>query len=459
MADFSKSYIYGITLVSAMGGFLFGYDWVVIGGAKPFYESMFGISSVPGMQAWAMSSAIVGCIIGAMFSGFLSDNYGRRKPLILSAVLFLVASAGTGFAGSAEVFVFFRIAGGIGIGLASAISPVYIAEISPAAYRGRFVSVNQLTIVVGILAAQIVNYLIAESVPAAADTAYISNSWNGQWGWRWMFFACAFPSLIFLGLLTVLPESPRWLIRAGRADRALPVLTRIGGKAYARNEAETISQSLLQSSGITSLKKLTEARSGKVVLLGIVIAVFQQWSGINIIFNYAQEVFASAGYGISDILFNIVFTGSVNLVFTLVAMKKIDSWGRKRLMLAGASGLAVIYTALGVAYFTGVQGTVVLLLVVSGIAVYAMTLAPVTWVILSEIFPTRVRGTAMALSTVALWIACFVLTYTFPLLNNALGAAGTFWVYAGICVAGFIFILTVLPETQNKSLEEIEQSI
>lgn len=459
MNKFSKSYIFWITMVSAMGGFLFGYDWVVIGGAKPFYESYFGISTSAGLQAWTMSSAIAGCVMGAVLSGLLSDRYGRRKPLLLSAIMFFIASLGTGMAQELEIFVIFRIIGGVGIGLASAISTVYIAEISPAAYRGRFVSVNQLTIVIGILSAQIINFLIAEPVPTGADALMIRNSWNGLWGWRWMFYACAFPSFLFFVLLIVLPESPRWLIKAGKTEKSLPILTRIGGTAYARDEVEMITESMNKSTEITSLRKLIESRSGKVVLLGVVIAVFQQWSGINIVFNYAQEIFQSAGYGISDILFNIVFTGSVNLVFTLFAMKKIDTWGRKRLMLAGASGLAVIYTILGSAYYFNLQGTVVLLLVVTAIAVYAMTLAPVTWVILSEIFPTKVRGSAMAVATFALWIACFLLTYTFPLLNKALGPSGTFWVYAGICIAGFIFIFKKLPETQNKSLEEIEQSL
>ena len=442
-----------------MGGFLFGYDWVVIGGAKPFYESVFGITTAAGLQAWVMSSAIAGCIAGALFSGYLSDKVGRRKPLLLSAVLFFLGSIGTGFAGTPGMFVVFRIAGGAGIGLASAISPIYIAEISPAAYRGRFVAVNQLTIVIGILSAQGVNYLIAEPVPENATTAFIRESWNGLWGWRLMFFACAVPSLLFFIMLSVLPESPRWLIRAGKTEEALPVLRRTGGEEYASIEAASITLALKQSSGITSLRKLISSKSGKVVLLGIVIAVFQQWSGVNIIFNYAQEVFASAGYGISDILFNIVFTGSVNLVFTLVAMKFIDSWGRRRLMLTGASGLAVIYIALGYSFYTGLQGTPVLVLVIAGIAIYAMTLAPVTWVVLSEIFPSQVRGAAMAVATMALWVACFVLTYTFPLLNRSLGASGTFWIYAGICLGGFVFLLLKLPETRNKSLEEIEQFI
>ncbi len=440
-----------------MGGFLFGYDWVVIGGAKPFYEVFFQISGSAQLQAWAMSSAILGCVLGAVFSGFLSDNYGRRKPLLLSAALFFIASIGTGLAETLWVFIGFRILGGVGIGLASAISTVYIAEIAPAAFRGRFVALNQLTIVIGILSAQIVNYLIAEKVPLGADEAFILGSWNGQMGWRWMFFVCAFPSLVFLLMLMLMPESPHWLLKAGKTEKAMRILQRVGGSDYANSESATIQNALNQASEITSLRKLIALGMGNVLVLGVVIAVFQQWSGINTVFNYAQEVFAAAGYGISDTLFNIVFTGSVNLVFTLIAMNKIDKWGRKSLMLAGASGLAVIYLFLGGAFYFDLKGMVVLLLVVAAIAIYAMTLAPVTWVVLSEIFPTKVRGAAMALSTFALWTACFILTYTFPLMNEALGTSGTFWVYGLICAAGFWFILKNLPETKHKTLEEIEK--
>lgn len=277
-----------------------------------------------------------------------------------------------------------------------------------------------------------------------------------RWDGGGCFYACALPSLVFLLMLLVMPESPRWLLKAGKAEKALRILQRIGGSDYANSESATIQSALYQASEITSLRKLIALGMGNVLVLGVVIAVFQQWSGINTVFNYAEEVFEAAGYGISDTLFNIVFTGSVNLVFTLIAMNKIDKWGRKSLMLAGASGLALIYLFLGGALFRH-AGVVVLLLVVAAIAIYAMTLAPVTWVVLSEIFPTKVRGAAMALSTFALWTACFILTYTFPLMNEALGTSGTFWVYGLICAAGFWFIFRNLPETKHKTLEEIER--
>lgn len=457
--QFNNSYLFAISMVSAMGGLLFGYDWVVIGGAKPFYERFFDITTSANLQAWAMSSALIGCILGAVVSGVISDKFGRKWPLLLSAFLFTVASLGTGLASSYWIFVVFRIIGGIGIGLASALSPMYIAEVAPSHLRGRFVSLNQMTLVVGILAAQIVNLLIADKVPAGVSDAFIRASWNGQMGWRWMFFACAVPSVIFFLLVFTLPESPRWLMKAGKQEKAFPTLNKIGGEAYAREEIANIKATLDDVAEKIDFKALFNPKFKNVLLIGIVVAVFQQWCGINTVFNYAEEIFTAAGYGVSDTLFNIVITGTVNLVFTLVAMFTVDKWGRKKLMVFGASGLAISYLLLGSAFYFGLKGVAVLSLVVVAIAIYAMSLAPITWVILSEIFPNRVRGAAMALATFALWIACFILTYTFPLLNKSFGAAGTFWVYAGICILGFLFVLIKLPETKGKTLEEIESEL
>jgi sugar porter (SP) family MFS transporter len=301
--------------------------------------------------------------------------------------------------------------------------------------------------------------MIAESVPTGASDAFIRASWNGQMGWRWMFFACGIPAAAFFLLAFTLPESPRWLVKAGKQESALPTLRKIGGEAYAREEMATIQATLDDVADKVDFKALFHPSFRTVLLIGIVIAVFQQWCGINTVFNYAEEIFTAAGYGVSDTLFNIVITGTVNLVFTLVAMFTVDNWGRKKLMIFGSTGLAVTYILLGSAFFFHLQGVAVLALVVTAIAIYAMSLAPITWVILSEIFPNRIRGAAMALATFALWVACFILTYTFPLLNKSLGAAGTFWVYAGICTIGCLFLLFRLPETNGKSLEEIENEL
>jgi sugar porter (SP) family MFS transporter len=458
-SNFNRQFILGITLVSAMGGLLFGYDYVVIGGAKPFYERYFEITNSPHLQGWAMSCALIGCLVGALISGYLTDRFGRKKPLILAAFLFTIAAIGTGAFNSFNLFILFRLIGGLGIGLASAVSPMYIAEISPAAMRGRLVSINQLTIVIGILAAQIVNYLIAEKVPEGATDLTILNSWNGQTGWRWMFWAGTFPALAFFALSFFIPESPRFLAKSGNWSGATGILQRIGGLHYAEEAKKEIASTLHGNSSKIDWKSLTSVKVRPILILGIVLAIFQQWCGINVIFNYAEEIFSSAGYSVNDMLFNIVITGTVNLVFCLVAMRMVDSWGRRKLMLLGSLGLAIIFFSLGATYYFELKGLAILALVMLAIATYSMTLAPITWVILSEIFPNSIRGAAMAIATTSLWIACFVLTYTFPLLNKMLHASGTFWLYALICLFGYLFILKRLPETKGKSLEEIENKL
>ena len=458
--NYNWGYLISISLVSAMGGLLFGYDWVVIGGAKPFYEPFFRITDSAFLQGWAMSCALIGCLAGAVISGWLSDRYGRKKLLILSAALFVAASIGTGGASSFTLFVLFRILGGIGIGLASNLSPMYIAEVTPGSVRGRFVSINQLTIVIGILAAQLINWRLAEPVPAGATVNEIMISWNGQTGWRWMFYACTVPAMLFFILMWIVPESPRWLAKnQNNQARALGILAKIGGSQFAENELKSINETLNTKDSKSELSFLRQSGTLKIIILGVVLAVFQQWCGINVIFNYAQEIFADAGYSVSDTLFNIVITGSVNLIFTFVGMFTVDRLGRKALMLFGAGGLAMIFAITGAMYFFQIQGLPLLIMVVIAIACYAMSLAPVTWVVLSEIFPNRIRGVAMSIATFALWTACFVLTYTFPLLNKLLNASGTFWLYGIICIFGFWFILRKLPETKGKSLEEIEHEL
>ena len=458
--NYNWNYLVAISLVSAMGGLLFGYDWVVIGGAKPFYEPFFGITTSAALQGWAMSCALIGCLAGSVLSGWLSDRFGRKRLLILSAGLFVAASLGTGAAGSFETFIIFRMLGGIGIGLASNLSPMYIAEITPGNVRGGFVSINQLTIVIGILAAQLINWRIAQPVPSGATTADILASWNGQIGWRWMFYACTVPASLFFIMMWFVPESPRWLAKdKSNHHKIHKILVKIGGLEYADSELNSIEETLKLTSEKTDLRLLKQPGVSKMLILGIVIAVFQQWCGINVIFNYAQEIFASAGYSVSDILFNIVITGSVNLIFTFIGMFTVDKLGRKALMLIGSGGLAGIFAIIGGMYFFHLQGLPLLIMVVVAIACYAMSLAPVTWVVLSEIFPNRIRGVAMSISTFALWAACFVLTYTFPLLNQLLKASGTFWLYGFICILGFWFIFKKLPETKGKSLEEIEHEL
>ena len=461
MNNFNKKFIYFICMVSAMGGLLFGYDWVVIGGAKPFYELYFDIADSPLMQGVAMTTALVGCLIGAMMAGALADKYGRKPLLIIAAVFFTVSAIATGLFNDFTMFNVARFIGGIGIGVASALSPMYIAEISPTAIRGKLVSLNQMTIVLGILGAQICNWLIADAVPAEFGSEEILASWNGQMGWRWMFWAETVPAALFLLLAFFIPESPRWQIMKGLKTEAQKTLANIGGAQYAEMEVAAVAQSSQReaASETAGLKTLFTRKYAAVLTLGIVIAVFQQWCGTNVIFNYAQEIFSAAGYAVGDVLFNIVITGVANVVFTVVALYTIDRWGRRSLMLMGAGSLAVIYLILGTCYYFNVTGFFMVILVVAAISAYAMTLGPVTWVLLAEIFPNRVRGVAMATCTFALWTGCCTLTFSFPPMNAALGSSGSFWIYSAICFCGFAFFLRCCPETKGVSLEELEKKL
>ena len=426
----SKSFLYFICAVSAMGGLLFGYDWVVIGGAKPFYELYFGITDSPVMQGVAMSTALVGCLIGAMVAGAAADRWGRKPLLTTAAVLFTVSAVGTGLFNDFTLFNIARFVGGIGIGVASALSPMYIAEVSPANIRGRLVSLNQMTIVLGILAAQIVNMLLARDTSVVAEQA-----WNVAWGWRWMFWAETLPAALFLVMSLFIPESPVF--------KKLKVES---GKLKVNKQEE-------------GLKELMKGRYARVLVLGLVIAVFQQWCGTNVIFNYAQEIFTGAGYDVDGMFIDIVITGIANVVFTFVALYTIEKWGRRTLMLIGAGGLGLIYLTLGTCYFMEVKGVMMVCLVVTAISVYAMTLGPVTWTLLAEIFPNRIRGVAMATCTFALWVGCCTLTFSFPSMNAALGSSGSFWIYSAICICAFIFLWRRCPETKGKSLEELEKEL
>ena len=447
MKGYNARYVWTISAVAALGGLLFGYDFVVIGGAKPFYERCFQLNGGH-LVGWANSCALLGCLLGSIAAGGLSERLGRKKLLILSAFLFAVSSVLTGWAPVFTWFVVWRIVGGVAIGMASNVSPMYIAEVSPAAWRGRLVSLNQLTIVVGILGAQIVNWLIAQPVPESATDQMIRDSWNGQFGWRWMFTAVAVPSVVFFVSAFFVPESPRWLVEKGRLASPTACWR---ASAEMRMPISALPKSAAASAPRRACGLPNCSRPGMLRILGIgvVLAVLQQWSGINVIFNYAEEIYRGAGYSVNGILFNIVITGAINLAFTFVALGFVDRIGRRVLMLAGCAGIAVSHTLLGLAYHFGLKGIPVLVLTLCTIGCYAMSLAPVTWVLISEIFPNRMRGVAVSIAVSALWIACFVLTFTFPLLNAALGASGTFWLYAAICLAGFVFVKRWVPGDQG----------
>ena len=456
---YNTGYVWTISAVAALGGLLFGYDWVVIGGAKPFYEKFFRLGSEE-LIGWANSCALIGCLAGSIVSGAMSERLGRKKLLVLTAVLFAVSSVFTGWAGTFSSFVIWRIISGGGIGIASNVSPTYIAEISPAPWRGRMVTLNQLTIVVGILAAQIVNWLIAEKVPDGATAEMIRQSWNGQYGWRWMFTIVAIPALIFFVTALFIPESPRWLAKTGNKEQARRTLARIGGEQYGEETLAEIQSALgSEAEGRVRWRELLAPGILRVLLIGVALAVLQQWSGINIIFNYAEEIYRNAGYGVSDILFNIVITGTINLALTLVALTLVDRVGRRSLMLWGCAGIALSHLVLGLIYRAEIKGLPALVITLCTIACYALSLAPVTWVLISEIFPNRLRGIGVSIAVSALWSASFLLTFTFPILNRVLGNAGTFWIYAGVCFAGFFFVYFRVPETKGTTLEEIEREL
>ena len=451
-----RGFLYFICSVAAMGGLLFGYDWVVIGGAKPFYELYFGISESPVLQGVAMSTALVGCLIGAMVTGAAADRYGRKPLLIVAAILFTVSAIATGLFNDFTMFNIARFIGGVGIGVASALSPMYIAEVSPTEIRGRMVSLNQMTIVLGILAAQVVNMLLARDTSVAE-----SQAWNLEWGWRWMFWAETVPAAIFLIMSFAIPESPVYLrMKNENEEMALDELV-INTNDYVITTSDEKFALVFSRAGM--MRKLSmilsQASLRKVLLLGLVIAVFQQWCGTNVIFNYAQEIFVGAGFNVDDMFINIVITGVANVIFTIVALYTIERWGRRTLILIGAGGLGLIYLILGTCYFFEVKGFVMVCLVVAAISTYAMTLAPVTWTLLAEIFPNRIRGIAMATCTFALWVGCCTLTFSFPSMNAALGSSGSFWIYSTICFCAFLFLWRRCPETKGKSLEELESEL
>jgi len=471
-ARYNMAFIWLICAVAALGGLLFGWDWVVIGGAKPFFEPYFGIAQdvvkdgVPKIEAnerlsgWANSCALLGCLIGALAAGGLSDKFGRKKLLIFSAFLFTTSSVLTGWAGSLSQFILWRITGGVAIGMASNLSPLYIAEVAPASLRGRLVTLNQLTIVFGILGAQLLNMTIAQKVADGATAQMIAQSWNGQYGWRWMFTLVAAPSLLFFLSAFAVPESPRWLVKNGQDELARRVLARIGGPVYAQAETTDIQRTIAaEQVARVHLRTLLEPKMVRVLLIGCALAVLQQWSGINVLFNYAQNIFQNAGFGVNTILLFIVITGVVNMLSTFIALGTVDHWGRRSLMLFGCAGIAVSHVLMGLAYALQLQGLAVLVFALAAIGCYGMSLAPVTWVLISEIFPNRIRGTAISVAVSALWIACFLLTYTFPILERRIGTGSTFWIYAAICAVGFVFIRACVPETKGKSLEDIERQL
>lgn len=434
-SSFNATYILGISFISALGGYLFGFDFAVIAGALPFLQQQFGLDAY--WEGFATGSLALGAIIGCVIAGAMADKYGRKKGLLLASAIFGISSLAMAIAPDRNIFIAFRFVAGIGVGMASMLSPMYIAEVAPAHLRGRMVAINQLTIVTGILVTNLVNYTLRNQGPDA---------------WRWMFGLGVIPSLLFFIGALWLPESPRWLIKVGRSADARTVLNRIGGTDFASESLSVIEGSMTGSQRLSYTDIFRKAVLPAVVV-GIILAVFQQFCGINVVFNYTPRIFKSIGVSQDGQLLQTVFIGGVNLVFTILAMVLVDKLGRKPLMLIGAGGLTILYIIVVRMLASGSEHVSWYLL--AAIGTYAMSLAPVTWVLIAEIFPNKIRSAATSFAVLCLWAAYFILVFTFPILFERLKDS-TFYIYAGICLLGFVFIWRNVRETKGKTLEELE---
>jgi SP family xylose:H+ symportor-like MFS transporter len=448
----SKSYLVLACGVATLGGLLFGYDTAVISGAIEPLRGFFGLDAT--MKGWAAGCALVGCVAGVMMAGPMNDRLGRKITLLLAAVLFLFSALGTALPRTFTEFVIYRIVGGLGVGIASMTSPMYIAEISPARLRGRMVSLNQFAIIFGMLVVYFVNYSIA----LQGDEA-----WMRSTGWRWMFGSEAVPALVLLAAMFFVPESPRFLCRKGRVDKAREILAKIDGEEHAGREIAEIEATLRQESG--NLRELLRPGLRGVLILGIALAVLQQVTGINVFLYYAPDIFrAVAGTGTDIALLQTIVVGAVNLLFTVIAIVTVDRIGRRPLMIAGAVGMGVSLMAIGAASWTQAIGGWLLVFVLGYIASFALSVGPVTWVILSEIFPTKLRGRALGIATFFLWTANFIVSQTFPMMDEndwlveRFHHGFPFFVYAAFCVVLVWVVARFVPETKGRSLEQIERS-
>jgi len=441
---FNTTTVYYVTGVAALGGLLFGYDTAVISGAIGFLQTKFELDAV--MKGWAASSAIIGCIFGAMLAGWTSDKFGRKKILILTAVLFGISAIGSAIPMTLTQFVIARFIGGLGVGAASMLSPLYITELAPASIRGRLVSLYQLAIVLGILLIFFVNLL----VQGLGD-----ETWNVEMGWRYMLGSETIPAILFFAAMFFVPESPRWLVKEGREDEALGILSTINGPEKAKTILNDVQEALLEEKG--TLKELFSGRFKKAILVGIILAVFSQFQGINAIMYYAPEIFKEVGAGTNSAFLQTVIIGVINAIFTFVAIGFVDKVGRRTLLLGGGAGMAVSLFMVGSCFQFEWPGVLLLIFILTYTASFSASFGPVTWVVMSEIFPLKMRGIAMSVATFALWVAVYIVTLLFPWLLKEFGAANTFYTFFSMSVLAFIFVLMSVPETKGKTLEEIER--
>lgn len=442
-------YVYQISMVAALGGLLFGYDTAVISGAIGSIKTRFGLT--PALEGWAASAAIWGCVGGVAVAGFLADRFGRKKVLWGSAILFAVSAVWSAIPRSLTEFVLARMLGGLGVGAASMISPLYISEVAPAHSRGRLGTLYQLAIVLGINLVYYVNYRIA---------AWGDESWNVEMGWRFMLGSETLPALLFLGLALFVPESPRWLMKQRRDEEALAILERINGPEQAQAVSQDIRQSLDHEEG--GLKELLQPALRKPLVIGLVLAVFSQITGINAIIYYAPQILKSVGVGTESALAQTFLIGVINTLFTFVALWGIDRAGRRTLLLWGVSLMVVCLAGAGAAFhFQLTSGPWLLLFILAFIASFACSLGPIPWIMIAEIFPTKIRGAAMSLCILGLWLAVVAVTQFTPMLLDpvtGLGGAFTFWLFMVFAIVLLVFVWRMVPETKQRTLEEIEQS-
>ena len=444
----SIAYVVLLSSVAALGGLLFGYDTAVIAGAIDYLEIHFSLTAF--WKGWAVSNVLVGCMFGAALAGTFSDRLGRKNALITSAVLFAVSAVGSAFPRTLTEFVVARFIGGFGVGIASMLSPLYIAEVSPAHLRGRLVSLNQITIITGMVVVSVVNWMIAGLAG--------EESWNVTTGWRWMFASETLPAVLFLVCLFFVPESPRWLTKQGREDEAMDILARVGGSARARFEMDQITDAIAHEGG--SFWELFRPGIRVALVIAVVLAVLQQVTGINAVLYYAPGIFKASGDEVSatQALLQTVGLHVVNLMFTLVAIWVVDRGGRKPLLLTTSVAMGLSLVLLGAGFACELASIWIFIFTMAYVASFAIAMGPVVWVVLSEIFPTRIRGRAMSVAVVALWIACFAVSQTVPWMFENLGEPITFWTYASMCLVSFVFVALFVPETKGKTLEEIEKS-
>jgi MFS transporter, SP family, arabinose:H+ symporter len=444
----SKAPLVLVAAVALFGGFLFGYDTAVINGANQYLRAYFRLT--PFQEGLAAASAILGCIPGAMFAGFFSDRWGRRKALFICAMLYAVSGLLSAVPQNFSQFLLARLLSGLGIGASSMICPVYIAELAPAQWRGRLGSMFQLGIVTGIFVTLFVN----GQIQSAGNDA-----WNTRFGWRWMLAAEAVPAIFLFGLLFYAKESPRWLLQAGRETEAASILESISGTGEAREEIKAVHAALEQEES-SFFDLLSQSRFRKPLIIAVLLMAFSQFSGINAIMYYSTKIFTTAGVGVKDSFTASAVVGLVNLLFTFVAIAFIDRAGRRPLLLIGLTAQVVALGAVGWMFKSGVQGAGLLVAIVTFIAAFAMALGPIPWILCSEIFPLRVRGRAMSIATFVIWLSCYLVAQTFPMLNDnpKVGPASTFWIYAGCSLAALVFVAAIVPETRGRTLEEIENS-